>query len=192
MGAERERGDETATVEDAARRDDRHLHRVDDQRHERQRRDLSGVPARLRPLGDDDVAAGVDRTERVADLAAHVHDHHAVPMAEVDDLRRHPETGDERARALGADRLDERHHVARAGSEEVDAERLRGARLQRPDLAHHLVVVHAGRAKAAEPARLRDGGGHFRVRHAAHTREHDRVLDTKQITELSPQHAAAL
>ncbi len=55
--------------------------RVDDLRHERHRRDVSGVAARLGALRDDDVAPGLDRGDRVAHLAAHDRDEHVVLVA---------------------------------------------------------------------------------------------------------------
>ena len=66
VGTERERGGEAAPVEDAAGGDHGHAvaDRVDDLRDERHRRDLSGVPAGLGALRDDEVAAGLDRGDR--------------------------------------------------------------------------------------------------------------------------------
>src|SRR5262245_3368760 len=60
VGAEGERGGEAAPVEESAGRHDGNLcaDRVDDLRHERDGRHLAGVPAGLRSLGDDEVAAG--------------------------------------------------------------------------------------------------------------------------------------
>ena len=69
--------------------------RVDDLRDEGERGDLAGVAAGLGALGDDDVAAGLDRGDGVADLAAHVHHEHVAPVAQVDDVARDAEPGDE-------------------------------------------------------------------------------------------------
>ena len=66
LRAERERGDDAAPVDDATRRHHRDLHRVDDLRHERQRPDLAGVPARLGALRRDDVGARPPRRARRA------------------------------------------------------------------------------------------------------------------------------
>src|ERR1019366_4799975 len=98
VGAEGQRRRETASVEDAAGRDDgnRAVDRVDDQRYERERRHGARVAARFGPLGDDYVAPGVERSSSVLDLAAHRDHQNVVLMAEVDDLARHAESGEER------------------------------------------------------------------------------------------------
>ena len=112
-----------------AGRDHRHpvADRVDDLRHERERGDLAGVAAGLGALGDDDVAAGLDRGDGVADLAAHVDDEHVAAVAEVDDVTGHAETGDEHRAATVDDVVDLGRHVPGRGGEQVDAERLVGA-----------------------------------------------------------------
>ena len=99
--AQRQRRGESATVEDPAGGDDgdRAVHRVHDERHERQRRDGAGVTAGLGALGDDEVAPGVERAFGVFDLAAHRDDEHAVIVTELDDVRGHAESGHERAGA---------------------------------------------------------------------------------------------
>ena len=108
VGAERERGGEAAAVEDPAGRDDRHpvAHRVDDLGDERQRRDLAGVTTGLGALRDDDVATGLDRGDRVADLPAHRQHEHRVLVAERDHVARHAEAGGEHRRALADEQLD--------------------------------------------------------------------------------------
>ena len=113
VGAERERGGQAPPVEDAAGRDDRHLvaDRVDDLGDERHGRDLAGVAAGLGALGDDDVAAGLDRRDGVAHLAAHVDDEHVAAVAEVDDVAGHAEPGDEHGGAAVDDVVDLGLHV---------------------------------------------------------------------------------
>ena len=60
-GAEHQRCGQTASVGDAACRDNRDLARnVDDGRHERQCRALAAMSAGLCSLGNDDVRAAVD------------------------------------------------------------------------------------------------------------------------------------
>ncbi len=150
------------------------------------------MAARLRALCHDDVAAGVDRALRVVDLAAHVDDEEPVAMAQVDDLRRYAEPGDERARARRTDGLDHGDQVARARRQEIDAEGLGGRGADGGDLPLHLVVIHDGGTEASEPAGFGDGGGHRGVGHAAHAGEHDRVLDAEQVAERGSNHGSAL
>ena len=69
------------------------------------------MAAGLGALGDDEVAAGVECAPGVFDLAAHRDDEHAVSVAEVDDVRRDAESGDEGARAA----LDQEFDVLREG-----------------------------------------------------------------------------
>src|SRR5690606_31147033 len=84
------------------------------------------VAARLRALGDHDVAAGGDRLDGVADLAAHVDDDEAVLVAQVDDVAGDTEAGDEGGGAPGDDVADLGLEVAGHGGQQVDAERLVG------------------------------------------------------------------
>ena len=85
-GTERHRRRDAARVADAARGDHRHLHRIDDLRHQRHRAELrrqvgrqkqAAMAARLDPLRDDDVDAArfqpagfIDRRRRREDLRA--------------------------------------------------------------------------------------------------------------------------
>ena len=126
VGAEREGGGEAPAVDDAAGGDDRDpvADGVDDLGHERHRGDLAGVAAGLGALGDDDVAAGLDGGDGVADLAAHVHDHQAVAVAQVDDVAGHAEPGHERGGAALDDVVDLGLEAAGQGGEQVDAEGL--------------------------------------------------------------------
>ena len=97
VGAEGERGGQAAAVEDAAGGDDGHpvADRVDDLGDEGHRGDRAGVAAGLGALGHDEVAAGLDRGDGVADLAAHDDDEHVVVVAQVDDVAGDAEAGDE-------------------------------------------------------------------------------------------------
>ncbi len=60
-----------------------------------QRGDLARVAAGLGALGHDEVAAGLDGVDGVADLAAHVDDEDVVVVAEVDDVAGHAQPGHE-------------------------------------------------------------------------------------------------
>ena len=126
VGAERDRGREAAAVEDAAGGDDRHAvaDRVDDLRHERHRRDRARVTARLGALRDHEVAAGLDRRDRVAHLAAHARDEHVAVVQHLDDVARHAEPGDEQRRAAFDDLVRVVDHALGQRGEQVDAERL--------------------------------------------------------------------
>ena len=90
---------------------------------------VPGVPAGLGALGDDEVAAGLDRGDRVADLAAHVDHEDVVVVAQLDDLARHAERGDEHRHPLRDEVLDVGEHLGGQRGEQVDAERLRGSGL---------------------------------------------------------------
>ena len=117
VGAEREGGGETPAVEDAAGRDHGHAvaDGVDDLGHERHGRHRPGVAAGLGALGDDEIAAGLDRGDRVAHLAAHVDHDDVVVVAELDDLARHAEGGDEHRHPLRDDVL-RRWRASRRGA----------------------------------------------------------------------------
>ena len=90
-------GGQAPSVDDAAGGHDRHpvADGVDDLRDEGEGGDLAGVAAGLGALGDDDVAAGLDRRDGVAHLAAHAHDEDVAAVAEVDHVTGHAEAGDE-------------------------------------------------------------------------------------------------
>ena len=153
VGSQHEGGGEAAAVEDAAGSDDGHAvaDRVDDLRHQRERRDQSGVPARLGALRDDEVATGLDGGDRMTHLAAHVDDEHVVAMAQVDDLARYAEPGDEDGRALRDEQLDVAQHVGRQGGEQVDAERVARQLLRLSDLVDHLVAGHRDAPRHPKP-----------------------------------------
>src|SRR6185369_11670013 len=110
-------------------------------------------------------------------------DQHIVGVAEVDDVARNAEAGDEHPRA-GLD--DEPHlggHVAAGRGQQVDAERLVGEFLDRAHLGDHLVGRHGRRAEAAEATGLRHGGDQVAVGDTAHPGEHDRVFDAEHVGE---------
>ncbi len=90
VGTERQCSRESSSVEHPTGRDDGNgpVHGVDNERHERKRRDSPGVPAGFGALCDDNVAAGVKRAASVLDLAAHRDDVHAVSVAEIDYVTR--------------------------------------------------------------------------------------------------------
>src|SRR5664280_2614520 len=69
-----------------------------------------------------DAAAGVERSPSVLDLAAHRDHQYVVLVAEVDDLARHAESGDERRGAALDEQLDVAQQVVGKGRQEVDAE----------------------------------------------------------------------
>ena len=74
IGAEGQRRREAPPVESRPRR--RPEHTVDDLRDERHRRDRAGVATGFGALRDHEVAAGLDRGDRVTHLAAHARDDH--------------------------------------------------------------------------------------------------------------------
>ncbi len=192
VGTQRQRSRETATVNDAARSDDRHAvsHGVDNLRDQRKRRDLSRVATGLGPLSDDEVASGVDRADGVTHLAAHAGDQHVVVMAQTDDLGRNTETRHEHRHAAGDGALGLRLELAGKGGQEIHAERCIRERADTVDLLDQFLGRHRRGAEAAEAARLRDGSGEFVVRDTAHPREHHGMVDLEKVGESCVQHAA--
>ncbi len=183
--AERERGRKSATVEDPTRGDDGHttLDCVDDLRHERHRRDLTGVATGFGALRDNDVAAGFDRGDRVADLPAHREHEHRVLMTERDHVARHTQSGGEHARALADEQFDVVHQPVGKCGEKVDTQWLRRERLGGADLLAELFGGHRRSAEAAEAARFGDGRDESAVGHASHPGEHHRVLDAEHFRQ---------
>ena len=100
-------------VEEPAGRDDRNpvTDRVDHLRHERHRGDGARVATGFGALGDDDVAAGFDGGDRVADLPAHVDDEDVVVVAEPDHVARTPSPATKTCAPPPDHELDVRHHL---------------------------------------------------------------------------------
>jgi hypothetical protein len=139
------------------------------------------VAARLGPLGDDQVAAGVDRRPGMVDLPAHAPHQDAVVMAQVDHLGGDPEAGHEQAHALADGDLDQTAQVACEGDQQVDPE---GPFRQPADGLHlldHPVAGEGGGAQGAVAARLGDGRHQAGVGDAAHPGEHHGMLDAEQL-----------
>src|SRR5918995_537371 len=193
VGTQRERRRQPPPVEEPAGGDDRHpvADRVHHLGHERHRGHGAGVAAGFGPLGDDDVAAGLDGGDGVAHLPAHVDHEHVVVVAERNHVARHAEPGHEHLRAFADHELDVRHHLLGERREEVDTERLARRRLHGADLLDHLVLGHGRRAQATKPARLRHRGDERVVRDATHAGEHHRMLDLECIGQ-SSSHAVTL
>ena len=125
VGAQRERGGQTAAVEDAAGRHHRHLvaDGVDDLGDQRHGGHQARVTAGLGALGHHQVAPRGDRPLRVAHLAAHVGDEHVVLVAEVDGVDREPRGRPRRGwprRRSGA--CTRRQQLVAHDGEEVDPE----------------------------------------------------------------------
>ena len=156
---------------------------VDDLRDERHRRDRAGVSTRFRALGDDEIAAGFDRRDRVTHLPAHARDENVPVMEDLDDVARNAEAGDEERCAALHDALSVFEHPVRQRREEVDAERLRRQLSYRPHLRIELLGRHRRRTQRAEPARVRDRGDQAVVRDAAHAGQHHGVFDAEHLGE---------
>ena len=186
VGAERDRGGEAATVEDAAGRDDRHTvaDLVDDLRHERHRRDGSGVAAGFGALRDHEVAARFDRGDRVAHLAAHARDEHVAVVQDLDDVARHAEPGDEQRRAAGHDLVRVVEHALGQRGEQVDAERLVGAACAPPRISSSSCSDDIVAAPSVPKPPASDTAATTRVvRDAAHPGEHHGVFDPQHLGE---------
>ena len=152
--------------------------------HERQRRDLTGVATGLGALRDDDVAAGLDRVDRVADLAAHREHQHRVLVAERDHVARHAEA--RRRTRVAPSRMSSSTSVSSRSGSAVSRSTPSGfvvsafaARISRD----HLVGAHRRCAEAAEAAGLGDRGHEGAVRHAPHPGEHHGVLDAEHVSQ---------
>src|SRR5438270_230750 len=83
-------------------------------------------PAGMGALGHDEVAAGLDGVDGVADLAAHVDHQDVVVVTQLDHVARYTQTGDEDTAAVLDDLAHLTGHVAGRGGQEVDAEGLVG------------------------------------------------------------------
>ena len=138
-------------------------------------------PSRLGALGDDQVAARLHRGHGVADLAAHGGDEDVVVVAELDDVARHAEAGDEHPTAMVDDGLHLGGHVAGHGGEQVDTEGPVRAVPHEVHLGHHPVLAHRRRTQAAEPAGLAHRGDQLVVAHPTHAGEHHRMLDLEDV-----------
>ena len=186
VGAERERGREPASVEQSAGRDDGNAiaDRVDDLRHERHRRNRAGVAAGFGALRDHEVAAGFDRGDRVAHLAAHARDEHVAVVQHLEHVARHAE-----ARRRTASRRRSTTFDASSSMRSGNAARrstpngLVGELAHMDDLVFHLLGRHRGRAERADAARVGHRGDQRVVGNAAHSGEHDGVLDAEHLSE---------
>ena len=158
--------------------------------HERHGGDETGVPTRLGALGDDEVAARVDGPLGVDHLAAHVGHQDVVAVTEIDHRGRHAESGDEDRCAALDQKLDALDEVT-GRSQQVDPEGTVGRRAHRRDLSRHLLVRHSRGPEAAEATGGRDRGHERGVGDAAHSRQHDRMLDAQSFRECRA-HAAFL
>ena len=185
VGAEGQRGGEPPTVEDPAGGDDRDPvpDGVDDLGDERHRRHRPGVAAGLGALGDDEVAAGFDRGDGVAHLAAHVDDEHVAVVAALDHVAGHAEGGDEHRHALGDEQVDALEHLVGQRGEQVDPERPVGERLRGPDLLAPSARGSSRQPRGSpKPAGLGHRGDEPVIGDAAHAGEHHRVLDLEHST----------
>ena len=192
VGPEGQRRHEATAVEDAtgSHHRDRLAHGVHDLRHERHRRHLPGMAARLGALGDDEVTAGLHRPPCVLDLAAHVDHENVRFVAEGHHSRRHAEPGDEDAGTL----LDEEPNLAlepaRHRGQKVDPERPSGESPHLADLLDHAFRAHRRGSEASETAGFGDGRHEGRVGDSAHAGEHDGVLDSKELGKASLHRAS--
>jgi hypothetical protein len=80
------------------------------------------VTTRFCSLRDHQVAAGFDGSCRVAHSTAHVRDEHSTAVAEVDDLARYSQTGNEQGCTPSDDGLDLLFHVSGECGQKVHAE----------------------------------------------------------------------
>ena len=193
VGAEGQGRGQPSAVEDPAGRHhgDLGADRVDDLGDQRHGGDQAGVPPGLGPLGDHDVASGVEGAAGMVDLAAHVDDQHVVAVAEIDDVGGNPQAGHEDRRPAVDDLLHLSDQVARHGGEEVDTERLVGGVAHGRDLGHHALVAHGRGAEASEASGFGDRGDQRGIGDATHAGEHDRVVDAQKVGESGP-HASVL
>ena len=176
LRAERERRNDAARVRDAARRDDWYIDGIDDLRHERHRRDLADMAARLRTLSDDGVRAGAHEALRKRDGGD-----------DGDDLRadglelRHVLTRIARARRDDRHLLLEHnlHNLFHIGAHEhdIDAERLLCPALAFLDLRAQELRRHVAGADDAEAAGVRYRRGELRRADPCHAALENRVFD---------------
>ena len=179
--AEGERRRHAARITDAARRDDRNIDGVDDLRHERHRRDLADVTARLRSLSNErvnprpDEAFGKrDGSDDGDDLAADLLERRDV-LAGVARSRRHD--GHAFIDDDLHDLLDEGRH-----EHDVDAERLLGPALALLNFRAQDVGRHVSGADDAKPPGVRDGRSKLRRADPSHASLEDWILYPQHLT----------
>ena len=184
LGAEGQRGCQSAAIDDGACGDHRDLHGIHDLGHKGHGCDPAGVAAGLGALGHDGVKTAVLAGLGVAHGAAHIHDLEACRMKAVDEVAR----GDAEARNEGRGPLldDDVGRLLEGfgdGGQEVDAE---GLLRQLADLAHlvadflRAAACHAERSKAAG---FGHGGADFGVGNTPHSREENRVFYAEHVTK---------
>src|SRR5437016_4395915 len=183
LGSERERRDDAAAVDDAARGDHRDLHRIDDLRHERERPDPARVPACPGALRRDDGGPGRLGPYRMLHLPGHHHDRDAVSVHLRHVRLRDRKAGDEDLDALVVEDRQVGHDHLRQRREQVDGERLLRQRLRLPDLLPQVVGREVRRAHHPEAAGVRDGRHERRHRHAAHAGEDHRDVDAEKVAD---------
>jgi hypothetical protein len=183
-GAERKRGQETASVRKAAGGDHGHAHGVDDLGHERQRRHGPDVPARLAARGDDRIGSLLLHAARVQDARHDGDDDDPRPLQPRDDRgpgiatpRRHDGDleldGDLRAR------LGERGAHRRDVHPEGPVGELAGLL----DVAAQLLLGTAEGRQNAQPAGLADGRSEVRAARSLHRPLQDRMANAEQVAE---------
>ena len=138
------------------------------------------MPASLGALGHHKVAPTGHGSHSVANFASHAAHQNVVRVQQVDDLARHAEAGNEDACATVDDGLNTGFNLARECGEQIDAKWLGCERAHLGHLERKFVGPHRARPKRADAACFADGSNQLVVTHAAHTGQHDWVLDFQE------------
>ena len=183
IGAERQRGGQSAAVEQSTGGHHRDLvaHGVHDLGHQRHGGHGAGVSTTLGSLRYDEIAPTGQGRLSVANLAAHRAHEDVVLVQHVDDLAGHAESGHEDAGSALDDALDILLQLTGDGGQQVDAERLGGEAMHGRDLLVQLTRSHGRGAEGTDAAGLTDGGDELRVGDPTHSGEHHRMFDVEQV-----------
>ena len=146
------------------------------------------MPARLSPLRDDHVGAGLLRLDAVMHLAAHDDDLHPVVMHHFYEFLRHRKSGDEDLDLLLDHHGHVRAHHVGDRRQQIDGERLVGQLAGLADFGAQIVGAQRRGADHAESARVGNRGDQLVHRDAAHSGEQDRIFDSKVIANRRVQH----
>ena len=182
MGAEDQRSRDAAPVGDAPSGDHRNdTGDVDNGRDEHHRRHPPGVPARLCPLGDQNVGPRVESDGRRLGVTHGLHPHDAAFVCRRDEIGgdAHVEGDGHRSEVQGrGERL-----VVERPPGVVDGERPVGEVTEPMPLLTQLGHRTHGRTETAQRSGFTDRRGELHLVPGAERRQHDRHVDVQQVAQ---------
>jgi hypothetical protein len=149
------------------------------------------VSAALGSLRNDEIATTGNRRFGMAHLAAHRADEHVVFVQVIDRVARHTETRNEDSCTPFDHGADAFLDLARKGGQQIDAEGLGSNRLDARHFIDEFGRLHGRCTEGSDSTGLGNCSDEFAVRHAAHARKHDGVLDVEEFGD-SCAHGAKL